>query len=540
MATVFMKWLETRPEDYDRGIRLLTLGRLKELQGQIVSRMIQEGVQVLEIGCGTGALTVSMAQAGATVVGIDIAAGMLAQAERRVQALGLENRVTLTLMDAAIVAERFEPASFDLIVSSLAFSEMTPQAQAFVLESCLHLLTTGGRLVVLDEVSPDGILERLVVSSVRLPLRLVTWLLTRATTHPLRDFRSTLSRTGFVAQIVASRLSGSLQLIVATPAHDFEVGKIPAIVHGRLRHRVTLRTRIIDLWATFFRILPPYPKVVPGLYSVGEVSVDSPVLVTGNFDLTVRALLKAIDGRLDAWVLVVDSAGINVWCAAGGGFLTAEKIIGALRISRLDEIVRHRILILPQLAANGVDGWRIREQTNWGVHWGPIRAADLPAYLEAGRKKTEAMRHVRFPLRDRLEMMAATLGFYGLMILVPVAIFWRTMFWPVAVSMIGLSAFYTVVLPWLPGRDGLAKSFPLALIALIGMFIYSKLWAPVPVSGLFDRAIGLTALSVFVGAELQGMSPLMRGEQANWGWEAFIGVLLGLTYWLLPMALGWR
>jgi hypothetical protein len=309
---------------------------------------------------------------------------------------------------------------------------------------------------------------------------------------------------------------------------------------GRLRHRVTLRTLIIDLWTTFFRILPPYPKLAPGLHSVGEPDADSSVLVTGNFDLTVRRLLKAIDGKLDAWLLIVDSAGINVWCAAGGGFLTAEKILGALRISRLDEIVRHRVLILPQLCANGVDGWRIREETSWGVHWGPILAEDLPAYVESGRKKTEAMRHVRFPLKDRLEMMAATLGFYGLMILIPVAIFWRTSFWPIAISLFGLSTFYAILLPWLPGRDGLAKSVSLTVIAWIGMFIYSAMWDPVPVAGLFNRAIGLTAVSVFVAAELQGMSPLMRGEQANWGWEALIAVLLGLTYWIVPMALGWR
>jgi hypothetical protein len=36
------------------------------------------------------------------------------------------------------------------------------------------------------------------------------------------------------------------------------------------------------------------------------------------------------------------------------------------------------------------------------------------------------------------------------------------------------------------------------------------------------------------------MSPLMRGEQANWSWEAIIGVTLGLIYWLVPQLIGWR
>jgi hypothetical protein len=187
-----------------------------------------------------------------------------------------------------------------------------------------------------------------------------------------------------------------------------------------------------------------------------------------------------------------------------------------------------------------VDGWRIRNETGWGVHWGPVRAQDIPAFLAAGRRKTDAMRWVRFPLKDRLEMVSVTLGFYGLLILVPVLIFWRSMFWPVLASLAGLSYFYAVFHPWLPGRDGLVKSLPLAAIALAGGLAYSALWDPVPTPRLFNRVLGLTALSVFTGAELQGMSPRMRGEQANWAWEALIGAGLGLVYWLGPVLVGWR
>ncbi|RMF27547.1 MAG: hypothetical protein D6759_17500, partial [Chloroflexi bacterium] len=201
---------------------------------------------------------------------------------------------------------------------------------------------------------------------------------------------------------------------------------------------------------------------------------------------------------------------------------------------------RHRALILPQLCANGVDGWKIRRETGWGVHWGPVRATDIPAYLAAGRKKDEAMRLVRFPLKDRLEMVTVTLGFYGLLLLLPIFVFWRHLFGAVALSLIGLSYFYAAVHPWLPGRDGLAKSVPLAAIALAGMLAYTALWDPVPLPHLFNRVLGMIALSVFTGAELQGMSPLMRGEQANWGWEAAIGAVLALAWWLVPLALGWR
>ena len=542
MATVFMKWLETSPKDYDRGIQLLTLGRLARIREEIVSQYVHPDDRVLEIGCGTGTLTLLMAERGATVTGIDVSPAMLAEAEKKVAASGLEDRVTLHRMDATQIADRFPPKSFDLIVSTLVFSELSPDGQRYILEACRGLLAPGGRLLIADEVVPERLLNRVLFYLVRWPLALLTWLLTRTSTSALHRFDVLLSEIGFSAHPVLSYLKGSLILYEATPAAETPPAAIglPPHVAGRLSHRVTLRTLLVDLWALFFRIIPPYPKVQPGLYAVGNPGPDSPVLVTGNFDLTVRRLVRAIDGLVDAWVLVADSAGINVWCAAGGGYFTAEKVIAAVRSSHLADVVNHHALILPQLCANGVDGWKVRRETGWGVHWGPVRAIDIPAYLANGRRKTDAMRWVRFPLKDRLEMVTVTLGFYSLLILLPTLIFWRRMFWPVAASLFGLSYFYAVVHPWLPGRDGLLKSVPLALIALAGLLAYSALRGPLTPPRLFHWAVGLIGLSVFTGAELQGMSPLMRGEQANWGWELVIGVTLGLIYWLVPLALGWR
>ena len=536
-----MKWLETSPKDYDRGIQLLTLGNIQRIKEKIANIYTREGMRVLEIGCGTGTLTTMMAAKGAEITGIDAAPAMLAEAEKKVTTDGLADRVTLKYMDAALVGDRFPPASFDLIVSTLVFSELPPDEQRFVLEACKNLLAPGGRLLLADEVIPAGTVARLLFYLVRLPLVLLTWLLTRTTTTALRNFDALLAQTGFQAHAAASYLGGSLVLYEVLPAEaaQRETGLPPTVI-GRLQHRVTPRTLLLDLWLLFFRIIPPYPKVRPGLYAVGQPDDTSPVLVTGNFDLTVRRLVKAIDGRVNVWVLVADSAGINVWCAAGGGYFTAEKVIAAVKSSHLNEVVRHHALILPQLCANGVDGWRIRKETGWGVHWGPARAMDIPAYLASKRKKTDTMRWVRFPLKDRLEMVTVTVGFYGLLILLPVFIFWRSLFWPITFSLLGLSYFYTVVHPWLPGRDGLYKSIPLTLIALAGLFAYTTFWHPLPAINLFHWVLGLTGLSVFSGAELQGMSPLMRGEQANWGWEAVIGLALGAVYWLVPLVLGWR
>jgi ubiquinone/menaquinone biosynthesis C-methylase UbiE len=539
MATVFMRWLERRPAQYERGIRMLTLGQLPRLADRLVAGHVMAGQRILEIGCGTGALTRKLVAAGARVTALDISSEMLAAARSSIPE-PLRESAEFIHADAAQISSLFERGSFDRIVASLALSELAPASRRFVLRSAVPLLAEGGELLLIDEVVPAKRLERWLYRLVRIPMQVATWLLTRTTTHPMQAAQAELAAAGFDASMVASKVGGSLVLLVGRPLARAAMGDTGPAVLGQLVHRRTARTLLLDLWAVFLRLIPPYPHVEPGLYRIGTPDPSSPVLVTGNFDLTVRRLTAAIDGRLDAWVLVADSAGINVWCAAGGGFFTAESVIGALQTSGLQGYLKHHAMILPQLCANGVDGWRIRHATHWGVHWGPVRATDLPAYIESGRKKTDAMRWVRFPAADRLEMMAATLGFYALLILIPVALFWRAQFWSITAALLGLSAFYALAMPWIPGRDGLAKSVPLALIALAGMLAYTWALDPVPTPALFGRAIGMVALSVFVAAELQGMSPKMRGEQENWTWEALIGGALGLAYWLVPLAVGWR
>jgi ubiquinone/menaquinone biosynthesis C-methylase UbiE len=541
VATVFMKWLETSPDDYDRGILLLTLGRIRRVKRRIVDDFIRPGMRVLEIGCGTGELAAEMAKAGASVFGIDSSPGMLEVARSKIEAAGLGEQATVMQTEATTIADHFEPASFDLIVATLVFSELTSAEQRYVLEACNALLTDSGRLVIADEVVPSKAMARVAYHLVRWPLVLITWLLTRTTTTGLRNFAARLAEVGFDGRVRGSFLSGSLILYEIRRAVAIESqAELPPRVIGRLRHLVTLRTMLLDLWTLFFRIIPPYPKVTPGLYAVGRPGRRSPVLVTGNFDLTIRRLVRAIDRRVDVWLLVANSSGINVWCASGGGYLTADKIIAGMNACHLGEVVDHHALILPQLCGNGVDGWRIRKETGWGVHWGPVRADDIPAYLAAKRKKTDRMRWVRFPLRDRLEMVTVTLGFYGLLILLPVFLIWRDLFWPIAAALVGLSYFYAIALPWIPGRDGLLKSIPLAALALVGMFVYIGLTEGKIGTGLFGWGVGLVGMSVFTAAEMQGMSPRMRGEQANWGWEIVIGSVLALIYWLVPLVLGWR
>jgi hypothetical protein len=142
-------------------------------------------------------------------------------------------------------------------------------------------------------------------------------------------------------------------------------------------------------------------RVVPGLYCVGNPGKESPVLVTANYKLSFDALRKELGG-LDAWIVVLDTKGINVWCAAGKGTFGTEELVRKVRALRLSELVSHSTLILPQLGAPGVAAPVVRRETGFRVAWGPVLAADIKEYLAAGMRKTERMGEVDFKLRDRI------------------------------------------------------------------------------------------------------------------------------------------
>ncbi len=141
-------------------------------------------------------------------------------------------------------------------------------------------------------------------------------------------------------------------------------------------------------------------RVVPGLHALGSPGSDSPVLVSANYKLSFDLLRRALAG-IDAWILVLDTKGINVWCAAGKGTFGTDEIVARIAASHLASRVGHREIVVPQLGAPGVEAHVVEKQSGFKVRFGPVRAADLPAYLAAGKEATPGMRRVRFTLADR-------------------------------------------------------------------------------------------------------------------------------------------
>ncbi|MGE5390278.1 MAG: mercury methylation corrinoid protein HgcA [Deltaproteobacteria bacterium] len=172
-------------------------------------------------------------------------------------------------------------------------------------------------------------------------------------------------------------------------------GEVP-LVSTRLSWR--------DHWGTFkarWDINRMNYLVQPGLYGVGNPTPDSPVLVSANYKMSFDYLRRELCG-IDAWILVIDTKGVNVWCAAGKGTFGTEEIVRRIDLVNLAGIVAHRTIIVPQLGAPGVSGHKVKQQSGFKVVYGPVRAADLPVFIKSGMKASPAMRQVNFDLVDRL------------------------------------------------------------------------------------------------------------------------------------------
>lgn len=279
-------------------------------------------------------------------------------------------------------------------------------------------------------------------------------------------------------------------------------------------------------------------KSAPGLYRIGSPSEKSPVLVTANYRLTLDSLRARLGGR-DLWVLVLDTQGINVWCAAGKGTFGTQTLIGAVRkpgpdCPHLNEIVSHRELILPQLGAPGIAAHEIRKETGFKVIYGPVLARDLPAFLDDGPippghtacgSLDPESRRVPFELQDRAVLipieignaqrfarkwlaristagaLVALAGGQGFPAAVSAAIQPLRAF---AAAVLGGAVAFPVLLPWLPGRwfsvKGILPGLAAALLARTGRGPFGKAGLGLlTVAGSSFLALEFTGATPFTG-----------------------------------------
>ena len=292
-------------------------------------------------------------------------------------------------------------------------------------------------------------------------------------------------------------------------------------------------------------------SIAPGIYALGNPDDKSPVLVTANYKMSFDRLRGALPDR-NVWILVLDTDGINVWCAAGKGTFGTEELVKRIESSGLKNIVIHRKLILPQLGAPGVSAHLVAKLSGFKVQYGPIRAEDLPAYLDNGSKATGQMRIMTFPLKERAVLIPIELNevLKPFLIIAPILLIFSGIMGPAGfwanvssygffavLALIGAIAagavFNPLLLPYLPGRafsfKGLSIGIVIALILLYLRNINLQVW-----SGRIEALSWLLiipAISAFLAMNFTGASTYtsLSGVKKEMRWALPLQIAAGFV-----------
>jgi ferredoxin len=266
---------------------------------------------------------------------------------------------------------------------------------------------------------------------------------------------------------------------------------------------------VVTIAETLLRVLPlPYKT---GLIRIGNPDRNAPVLLTCNYHLTVERVKRSLKG-IDAWLLVANSRGINVWCASTGGLLTNHDVISVLKVSGIEGLLDHRDLIMPGLAATGVESKVIKKKTGWKVIWGPVYAKDIPAFIKNKLQGTPQMRETSFSPMQRIEMAVAWAFPISIILAIFMIPFWREAVFPLTLLVWGLSLLIFLSFPlysqWLSPEG---KRIGLIFLDFGRGGFQLILWGV--------TIVGLIAYSIAVGDFTWGF--ILR-----WGLTTFIIVLL--------------
>jgi len=263
-------------------------------------------------------------------------------------------------------------------------------------------------------------------------------------------------------------------------------------------------------------------RINPGLYAVGTPDKLSDVFVTANYKLSFDALRKNLFG-VSGWILVLDTKGVNVWCAAGKGTFGTKELVNRIKLTSLERIVSHKRLILPQLGATGVAAHKVKEETGFNVHYGPVRAADIKRFISEGYRADKEMRRVTFGFKDRIKLIPNDfmygkfylLGALALLFLISglsdKGISYRDFAGDGGPSILSVLLAYIagivitpMLLPYIPGRRFSFKGFYSGALVFIILFLL-KLTG----SNIFETLswfLIITAISSFLAMNFTGSS----------------------------------
>ncbi|MFX1393348.1 MAG: HgcAB-like fusion protein [Promethearchaeota archaeon] len=285
---------------------------------------------------------------------------------------------------------------------------------------------------------------------------------------------------------------------------------------------MSLKSKLSIFGAYFFRFIGY--SIEPMLKKIGNPNQNSPVLVTANFNLTVKRLLKKLKG-LNCYLLIAPSNGINVWCGACGGDFTTDSVISIIKTSGINELVSHRTLILPQLSAPGIDPTIIKKELGWNAKFGPVYAKDIKKYIKNNFEKTDVQKRIRFPIKKRLEMANA---YYFVMVILFTIIYWiLAIFFSnldlilyLDTLLIGFIIIYgsLIILPSIPSTKGKLKvlifgTLILFLIILFYIFVYDDLYY------LVWNIITTLFVTLVMAEDFHGITPTYKSDLGEKSWK---------------------
>jgi hypothetical protein len=342
-------------------------------------------------------------------------------------------------------------------------------------------------------------------------------------------------------------------------------------------------------------------RIEPGLYTLGNPDENSPVFVTANYTLSFDALRASLRG-IDSYILVLDTQGINVWCAAGKGTFGTDELVHRIEVTHLAEKVHHRRLILPQLGAPGVAAHEVKQRSKFTVKYGPVRAADLPEYLKNGQHATPEMRQVRFNWWDRalvsgievfrdllpllliailLQFVSSTIGVLAIFVsfwyLIPQAAFWTSMgplspkrflassvltvpfalaylFEPSEAIVVAITALaagwllFPLLLPWLPTHHFSTKGFILGgLVTLPFIFAFLSKTSDDPflfrLLGAATYLLLAMPLTAYPGLNFTGSTTFTSKTGVRYEFVTYLRpmvIMFGLSLLLMVILAIWR
>lgn len=271
--------------------------------------------------------------------------------------------------------------------------------------------------------------------------------------------------------------------------------------------------------------------VAPGIYGIGSPDKNSPVLVTANYKLSFDTLRFDVPG-LDGWLLVLDTCGINVWCAAGKRTFSTEELVHRVKISGLEKLVEHRRLIVPQLGATGVSGRQVKAQCGFTVKFGPVRSADVKNWIEKGYRTSEDMREVTFTLKERAVLIPVEFHLVGkamwwlfpLLLIIsglgpPAEFLDRLVYrgqWMMLALLIGFGSGIVLVpllLPWLPGRSFALKGAAAGFLSALVLFLLNTGLSSIETWALLGVSV---AVGSYLGMNFTGSTPYTSPSGVEW------------------------